>query len=300
MGARELVAGCRLRPSHARWGLGRVPRHRSNLHDPHGGPGDTGRGGAWASAVSVDSVSDVGVGRSNPDRPRVRVPGPNPHSGPFRSLVCSHGWVVANPDRVDHRLECGTRGVLCRGHRGRPRGGKGVDEPHGRRGADTLYGGIGDDTLDGGDGTDTCDDGETNTECETETTIGDANNPGPGPNAVSVTQTRTYDHDGQLVEIAFDDGTSTETTGFSWDNNRPIPQIITWTDTNTTNILYGNTRTAAIGTAVDETFAYNPLGDVIDVGTGSLAGSASFGPFGSPDGAFSRGFGFRGELHVAD
>ncbi|MCP4110574.1 MAG: hypothetical protein GY749_34470, partial [Desulfobacteraceae bacterium] len=31
-----------------------------------------------------------------------------------------------------------------------------------------------------------------------------------------------------------------------------------------------------------------------------MAGSASFGPFGSPDGAFSRGFGFRGELHVAD
>ncbi len=65
--------------------------------------------------------------------------------------------------------------------------------------------------------------------------------------------------DGQLVEVTFDDGTSTETTGFSWDNNRPIPQIITWTDTTNTNLIYGNTRLAATGgTTGDETFAYNP------------------------------------------
>ncbi|MCP3879365.1 MAG: hypothetical protein GY701_13390, partial [Sulfitobacter sp.] len=151
------------------------------------------------------------------------------------------------------------------------------------------------------DGTDTCDDGETNTECETETTIGDANDPGPGPNAVSVTQTRTYDHDGRLVEVTFDDGISTETTGFSWDSNRSIPQIITWTDTNNTNLIYGNTRLAATGGVDDEVFAYNPLGDAVAQPGSAFGASDRYGPYGepSPPGT-GMGFGYRGELHVSE
>ncbi|MCP4084085.1 MAG: RHS repeat-associated core domain-containing protein [Actinomycetia bacterium] len=114
-----------------------------------------------------------------------------------------------------------------------------------------------------------------------------------------MTQTRTYDHDGQLIEVILDDGTSTETTGFSWDNNRPIPQIVTWTDTDTTNILYGNTRTAAIGPAGDETFAYNALSDVIATPGSVLAAADSYGPYGQPSAAvFPIGFGYRGELQT--
>ncbi|MCP3879941.1 MAG: hypothetical protein GY701_16340, partial [Sulfitobacter sp.] len=150
------------------------------------------------------------------------------------------------------------------------------------------------------DGTDTCDDGESNAACETETTQGDANNPGPGTNLVTTTQTRTYDHDGQLVEVSFDDGTSTETTGFGWDNNRSIPQIITWTDTTNTNLVYGNTRIAATGgTTGDETFAYNPFADAVASPGSTLAVSDQYGPYGEPAVAGTGiGFGYRSELHV--
>lgn len=177
----------------------------------------------------------------------------------------------------------------------------GNDELNGNGSTDFLDGGNGTDVLNGGGNVDECDEGETTSNCETIT-----NNPGSDPPDLPTAaptiynETRNYDVDGRVQSFAMAEGGNISSVDVVWDPNSAVEQVLETSGFGSGNLIYGLSRVGAVSpVGTTETFAYNPLGDTIEVAGSVRAAGTAYSPHGDVDHGLTQvSFGYRGEMHV--